>query len=150
MDRATGEVIRPYERARPGDLIHVDVKEFALIPPGGGWKVHGRAQTQPGRTRRDGQRRRQREARGTGRAGNAFVHSAVDDHSRLAHCEVHNDETAATTAGFLTRALASYANHAITVSEVLRVNGPAYRSTEWAHVNAAAGITTCRTQPYRP
>ena len=150
MDRVTGEVIRRYERDRPGDLVHVDVKKFALIPPGGGWKVHGRAQTQPGRTRLGGQRRQQREARGTGRAGYAFVHSAIDDHSRLAYCEVHDDETATTTAGFWTRALAFFATHAITVSEVLSDNGPAYRSIEWARVNAAAGITTRRTRPYRP
>jgi transposase len=67
MDRPTGEVIRRYERARPGELIHVDVKKLARIPPGGGWRVLGRA---PGRY-------------STGR-GYDYVHSAVDDHSRLA------------------------------------------------------------------
>jgi hypothetical protein len=69
VDRATAEVVRRYERDRPGDLVHVDVKKFALIPSGGGWKVHGRAHTQPGRWRREDQRRRERQARGAGKAG---------------------------------------------------------------------------------
>lgn len=149
MDRATGEVIR-YERDRPGDLLHVDVKKFGLIPPGGGWKVNGRAGFQTGRKQIEADRRQQRSRRGTGRAGYAFVHSAVDDHSRLAYSEVHDDETKATTVAFWTRAIAFYASHGITVTEVISDNGPAYRSTDWVRLNTDLGIAIRRTRPYRP
>jgi transposase InsO family protein len=148
MDRATGEVIR-YERENPGDLVHVDVKKFGLIPPGGGWRVNTR-KDRSGRKRIEADRRLQRSRRGTGRAGYAFVHSAIDDHSRLAYSEVHDDETTATTVGFWTRALAFYAEHGIRVREVISDNGPAYRSREWACTNSDVGITVRRTRPYRP
>jgi transposase InsO family protein len=149
MDRATGEVIR-YERERPGDLIHVDVKKFALIPPGGGWKVRGRAAThgRHGGVERDNQAARAR--RGTGKTGYAYVHSAIDDHSRLAYSEVHDDETTVTTIGFWIRAIAFYDTQGITVTEVISDNGPAYRSRDWARMNADLGITPLRTRPYRP
>jgi transposase InsO family protein len=150
MDRATGEVVRRYEPDHPGDLIHVDVKKFGLIPPGGGWKMHGRAGHQGGRRRLEADRRRQRAVRGSGKAGYAFVHSAIDDHSRLAYSEVHDDETTATTTGFWARAVAFFSGHGITVTEVLSDNGPAYRSGDWARANASLGITTRRTKPYRP
>jgi len=150
MDRATGEVIR-YERDHPGDLVHVDVKKFGLIPPGGGWKAHGRSTLMKSRTGREESRNAQAvRSRGSGRAGYAFVHSVVDDHSRLAYSEVHDDETSATTVAFWTRALAFYASHGIAITEVLSDNGPAYRSGDWARVNAEAGITVRRTRPYRP
>jgi transposase len=118
MDRATGEVIR-YERERPGDLVHVDVKKFGLIPPGGGWKILGRRAAENGRNHRQAQRRASRDFRGTGKAGYAFVHSAVDDHSRLAYSEVHDDETTATAIGFWARAREFYAAHGITIREVM-------------------------------
>ena len=69
MDRPTGRVIRRYEHRRPGDLVHVDVMKLGKVPPGGGWRVHGR-EARPGRHRK---------------VGYCFVHSAVDDHSRLAY-----------------------------------------------------------------
>lgn len=150
MDRATGEVVRRYERDQPGDLVHVDVKKFGLIPPGGGWKVRGRARSRAGRKRIEADRRQARADRGTGRAGYAFVHSAVDDHSRLAYSEVLDDERAATTAAFWARAITFYAAHGITIREVISDNGPAYLSRDWARVNADAGISTLRTRPYRP
>jgi len=150
MDRASGEPIRRYERERPGDLIHVDVKKFALIPPGGGWKVHGRAHARAGSWRQGKAHRAGWSRRGTGRPGYAYVHSAVDDHSRLAYSEVHDDETAATAVAFWTRAVAFYATHGITVREVLTDNGPCYHSTAWAHANATAGIKTRHTRRYRP
>lgn len=149
LDRATGEVIR-YERARPGDLVHVDVKKFGLIPPGGGWKVLGRGHQATTNQEAERANRRSRARRGTGRAGYAFVHSAIDDHSRLAYSEVHDDETTATTIAFWTRAIAFYATHGITVTEVISDNGSAYRSRDWAAANAHAGITVRRTRPYRP
>ena len=149
MDRATGEVIR-YEREHPGDLIHVDVKKFGVIPPGGGWKTHGRADTNAGRARRKVEHRRQTAARGVGKAGYTYVHSAIDDHSRLVYSEVHDDETAATTIAFWVRAVEFYASHGITVHEVLTDNGVAYRSNAWRSVNADLGVTVRFTRPYRP
>jgi transposase InsO family protein len=150
LDRATGEPVRRYERDAPGDLVHVDVKKFALIPPGGGWRVHGRSAVTRGRWLR-GQRNRAGWARrGTGRSGYAFVHSAVDDHSRLAYSEVHDDETAATAVGFWGRAVAFFADHGITVREVISDNGPCYLSRAWTASNADAGISTRRTRAFRP
>ena len=108
MDRATGEVIR-YERAHPGDLVHVDVKKFGLIPDGGGWKAHGRAGSHRTWRARNREHLGQVAARGTGRSGYAFVHSAIDDHSRLAYSEVHDDEKGATAAGFWARAARFFA-----------------------------------------
>jgi hypothetical protein len=90
LDRPTGQVIRRYERDRPGQLVHVDVKKLGRIPDGGGHKVLGR---QAGRATRNGM-------------GFDYIHSAVDDHSRLAYSEVHPDEKAATCADFLPRAAA--------------------------------------------
>jgi transposase InsO family protein len=149
MDRATGEVIR-YERARPGDLLHVDVKKFGLIPPGGGWKVLGRGDRSTTHDRSERANQRSHARRGTGKAGYAFVHSAIDDHSRLAYSEVHDDETTATVLAFWSRAVTFYARQGITVREVLSDNGPAYRSRDWARMNADLGITPLRTRPYRP
>jgi transposase InsO family protein len=150
MDRATGEVVRRYERERPGDLVHVDVKKFGLIPPGGGWKVRGRQEAERGRSRLASRRRSSRDRRGTGKAGYAYVHSAVDDRSRLAYSEVLDDETAATTAAFWGRAIAFFASHGVAVQEVISDNGPNYRSREWAAANAHAGVAVLRTRPYRP
>ena len=150
LDRATGEPVRRYERDHPGDLVHVDVKKFALIPPGGGWKVHGRSAASRGRWLR-GQRNRAGWARrGTGKPGYAYVHSAVDDRSRLAYSEVHDDETATTAVGFWTRAVAFYAAHGITIARVMSDNGPAYRSAAWREVNAEHAITVQHTKAYRP
>lgn len=147
MDRATGEVIR-YERANPGDLVHVDVKKFGRIPAGGGWKVHGRGFT--GSTKAARANAADQARRGTGKVGYTYVHSALDDRSRLTYSEVHDDETAATTTGFWIRAVDFFTAHGITVREVLTDNGPAYRSTDWAHLTTEQGIRHRRTRPYRP
>lgn len=150
LDKATGEPVRRYERDAPGDLVHVDVKKFALIPPGGGWKVHGRSAVSRGRWLR-GQRNRAGWARrGAGKPGYAYVHSAVDDRSRLAYSEVRDDETATTAAGFWARAIAFYAAHGITIARVMSDNGPAYRSAAWQQVNAEHAITVKHTKAYRP
>ncbi|MFC8789639.1 leucine zipper domain-containing protein [Streptomyces cinereoruber] len=96
LDRPTGTVIRRYERDRPGELVHVDVKKLGRIPDGGGHKALGRQAGRP--------------IRGM---GFDYVHSAVDDHSRLAYSEIHPDEKVATCAGFLTRAAAFFRSHGI-------------------------------------
>src|SRR5699024_1630740 len=93
-DRATAEPVRRYERSRPGELVHIDVKKLGRIPDGGGHKVLGRAAA------------RGNKAPGNQGRGTACIHTALDDHTRLAYSEILGDETAATCAGFLRRATA--------------------------------------------
>jgi transposase InsO family protein len=136
LDRPTGQVIRRYERDRPGELIHVDVKKLGRIPDGGGWRVNGR------------------EASPTSHRGHGYdyIHSAVDDHTRLAYSEIHTDEKADTCAGFLRRAADFYADHGIAgVERVLTDNAMAYRlSHAWKQALAEIGATGKRTRAYRP
>lgn len=137
MDRPTGRVIRRYERDRPGDLVHVDIKKLGKIPDGGGWKVHGR---KIGTKNNNGH--------GRHRVGYGFIHSAVDDHSRLAYSEILTNERGDTAAGFWTRAQGWFAEHGIEIREVLTDNGPCYRSRVF---NSTLGTIRHRfTQPYRP
>lgn len=148
LDRATGEVIR-YERDAPGDLVHVDVKKFGLIPAGGGWRVNGR-RDRTGKSQLEAQRRQAKARRGTGRAGYAYVHSAVDDRTRLAYSEVHDDETSATATAFLHRTIAFFAQHGITIRQVMTDNGAAYVSGHWAQAMTTQRIEHLRTRAYRP
>jgi transposase InsO family protein len=122
LDPMTGQVIRAskatairYERSRPGELVHMDVKKLGRIPDGGGWRAHGRA---AGRTSR----------RRATVVGYDYVHSLVDDHSRLAYSEVLPDEKGTTCAGFLTRAAAYFATHGIDrIDRVMTDNAWAYQ-----------------------
>ncbi|MEV3998686.1 IS481 family transposase [Streptomyces halstedii] len=136
LDRPTGTVIRRYERDHPGELIHVDVKKLGRIPDGGGHKVLGR---QAGRATRNN-------------VGFDYVHSAVDDHSRLAYSEIHPDEKVATCAGFLTRAAAFFHDQGIPrIERVLTDNAWAYRKgLAWKNALADLGATGKLTRPYRP
>ena len=135
MDRPTGRVIRRYERERPGELVHVDVKKLGRIPPGGGWRIHGR---------------RERPANKRG-LGYDFIHSAVDDHSRLAYSEVCADERGETAAAFWTRAAAFFAAHGIAVERVLTDNAFAYRhSTAFRAAISASGSVQRFIRPHRP
>jgi transposase InsO family protein len=135
LDRPTRTVVR-YERERPGELVHVDVKKQGRIPAGGGWRIHGR-------DRRAGSRK----LRGQ---GYDFVHAAVDDRSRLAYAEILTDERKETASAFMTRALGFFAERGITVERVLTDNGSCYRSGAFARVLAEAGVCHRRTRPYRP
>jgi transposase InsO family protein len=135
LDRPTRQVVR-YERDRPGELVHVDIKKQGRIPPGGGWRVHG-PQLRAGSRHHRGQ-------------GYDFVHAAIDDRSRLAYAEILPDERKETACGFMTRALRFYASHGIAVERVLTDNGSCYRSKDFARVLNAAGISHRRTRPYRP
>jgi transposase InsO family protein len=135
LDRPTRVVVR-YERERPGELVHVDVKKQGRIPAGGGWRIHGR-------DRRAGSRR----LRGQ---GYDFIHAAVDDRSRLAYAEILADERKETASAFMARAIGFFADRGITVERVLTDNGSCYRSKPFARVLAEAGIGHRRTRPYRP
>ena len=123
-----------YERSRPGELIHIDVKKLGVIAKGAGHRISG--------NRGPGQR-----ARG---AGWERVHVCVDDATRLAFVEVLPDEKARTAIGFLRRALAFYAAHGVKVEQLMTDNGPAYRSVAHAVACRALGIRHIRTRPYRP
>jgi transposase InsO family protein len=121
LDPITGQVVKAskstavrYERARPGELVHMDVKKLGRIPAGGG-RAHGRANRETTRDR-------------TGKVGYDFVHSLVDDHSRLAYCELLPDEKGPTCAGFLSRAAAYFAAHGIDrIERLMTDNAWAYR-----------------------
>jgi len=117
MDRPTGRVIRRNERGRPGELVHVDIKKLGRIPDGGGWRVLGKAH---GNRHNDGH--------GSTRTGYGFIHSAVDDHSRLDYSEILGDERKETAAGFWLRAQAWFSELGVEVEEVLTDNGSCYRS----------------------
>ena len=121
-----------YERANPGELIHIDVKKLVRIEKGAGHRVTGKRTSQ---------------ARG---AGWERVHVCVDDATRLAYVEVLSDEKARTAIGFMRRAIAFYSDHGITVERVMTDNGPAYLSAAHAIACRALGVRHIRTRPYRP
>ncbi|WP_168440132.1 helix-turn-helix domain-containing protein, partial [Mycolicibacterium chlorophenolicum] len=93
IDIRTGEPIRRYEYGQPGAMIHVDVKKLGNIPAGGGWRFVGRAQGGANRRLTPGKARNKYHHE---LIGHAFVHTVIDDHSRVAYAEIHDDETAAT------------------------------------------------------
>ena len=147
VDRATGEPIRRYEHPHPGDLLHVDVKKLGNIPDGGGWRFVGRPAGERNRQRTSGKPRSKHHSE---LMGHAFVHTVIDDHSRVAYAEIHDDETAATAVAVLQRAVAWFAERGVTVSRVLSDNGGAYKSFAWRDACRDLGITHKRTRPYRP
>jgi transposase InsO family protein len=133
-----------YERSRPGELVHIDVKRLARVKGGAGWRVGGRAQRHYNATFTDRAGKRRRTV------GYEYVHIAVDDYSRLAYAEVLPDEASASAIGFLRRAAAFYRRHGITVERVLTDNGSAYRSLMHAVACRQLGIKHIRSRPYRP
>jgi transposase InsO family protein len=138
VDLATRQALRRqalrYEHPRPGDLVHVDIKKLGRIPDGGGWKVLGR-QNRPNTHRG---------------SGYAFIHTAIDDHSRLAYSEILPDEQGATAAAFWARAHAWFATCGIGVSAILTDNGACYRSRAFNDLLADQNIRHRWTRPYRP
>ena len=132
-----------YERSRPGELVHIDVKKLGRIAGGAGWRVHGGAQHY-NRTFTDAHGHKRRTV------GFEYVHIAIDDHSRLAYAEVLPDEKALTAAGFLRRAVRFYRRYGIAIERVLTDNGPAYIATAHAIACRRLGIKHTRTRPYRP
>jgi transposase InsO family protein len=149
IDRMSGEPLRRYEHDHPGSLIHVDVTKFANIPDGGGHRFL---------TRQQGKLNARRTARRTGERGKnyrpaigtSYVHTVIDDHSRVAYAEICADERTDTAIGVLTRATAWFAQRGVTVERVLSDNGSCYRSHAWREACAELGITHKRTRPYRP
>jgi len=132
-DRTSGVVVR-YQRERPGELVHIDVKKLGRIPDGGGHRVHGRA----------------KGARGRG-IGYDYIHSAVDDRSRVAFSQILDDETATTAARFLVEAAGFFAEHGVRIQRVLTDNAKAYASSVvFAETAAGLGIRRKRTRRYRP
>jgi len=149
IDRVTGEPIRRYEHDHPGSLIHVDVTKFGNIPDGGGWRFVGVVQG-------DANRRATRERTGIKarkyhpKVGTCFVHTVIDDFSRVAYAEICEDEKAQTAVAVLHRANAWFAERGVNVERVLSDNGSCYRSFAWRDACAGLGITHKRTRPYRP
>jgi transposase InsO family protein len=133
-----------YERERPGELVHIDVKKLGRIQGGAGKRVRDgrRRHYQRTVTDRDGKRRNT--------VGWDYVHIAIDDCTRLAYAEVLGDEKASTAVAFLGRALAFYERHGITVERVMTDNGSAYRSAIHALACRALGLRHLRTRAYRP
>jgi transposase InsO family protein len=133
-----------YERARPGELVHVDVKQLGRIEGGAGKRVTAGIKRNPDRRRVD--------AAGIERKtiGWEYVHVAIDDHSRLAYAEVLPDQKATTAIGFLRRAVAFYRRYGIEVERLLTDNGSAYVSALHALACRRLGIRHLRTRPFRP
>jgi transposase InsO family protein len=145
-DPLTGAVIRAsrrsanrYEHPYPGALVHIDVKKLGRIPDGGGWKAHGRAATVAHKHKKV-------------LIGYDYVHTAIDDHSRLAYAEICPDETGATSAAFLGRAAAYFAAHGITsIERVITGNAFAYRkSAAFAQAVATLGARQKFIRPHCP
>jgi transposase InsO family protein len=132
-----------YERQRPGELIHIDVKKLGRIHNGAGHRVTGKRGRYTGsRTDAEGVRRQV--------VGWEYVHIAIDDATRLAYVEVLSDEKAVTAISFLRRAVKHFRSYGITVERLITDNGSAYRSTVHAIACRALGIRHLRTRPYRP
>ena len=144
LGRLGMEPVVRYERARPGELIHIDVKKLGRIQGGAGkyWRSEPRQHSRPTRTDAAGIRRRQ--------FGWEFVHVAIDDATRLAYVEVLADEKAVTAIAFLRRAVQHFSSYGITTERLITDNGAAYRSTVHAIACRALGIRHLRTRPYRP
>src|SRR5262249_43334221 len=136
------EPTQRYERERPGELIHIDVKKLGRIQGGAGHRVNGKRRYTGARTDAAGVRRLQ--------VGWEYAHIAIDDCTRLAYAEVLADEKAGTVVGFLRRAVAFFERHGIRVQQLLTDNGPGYRSIVHTIACRALGIRHIRTRPRRP
>lgn len=152
LDQATGLPVRKptpvrYQRALPGELVHVDIKKLGRIPDGGSWRVFGRGSSQHKRAMAATDRAARAGASPS--RGYVFLHHAVDDCSRFVYSEILTDERKETAAGFWTRAQAAFAGEGITVQAVMTDNGACYRSKDFT---AALGATIkhIKTRPYRP
>jgi transposase InsO family protein len=144
LGRVGLEPAQRYERQRPGELIHIDVKKLGRIQGGAGKRVRGGTHSHPNPSFID------RAGRRRNTVGWEYVHIAIDDCTRLAYAEVLGDEKAATAIAFLRRARAFYRRHGIEIEQLLTDNGSAYISIAHALACRALGIRHLRTRPYRP
>ena len=133
MDRPSGQVIRRIHTDRPGELVHIDVKKLGRIPPGGGWRVHGRGNV---------------AHHSKTNVGYDFIHSAIDAHTRLAFSEVLSNEKGPTCAGFFERAQAFFAAHGIGIEAVLTDNAKNYLGKDFTR--ALGTLEHRRIRPSRP
>ncbi len=133
MNRTSGRVVRRIETTRCGELVHVDLKKLARIPPGGGHRILGRS-----------------AAKGSTGMGYGHIHTAIDAHSRLAYSEFAGVENTVNCVAFRDRAVAWFADHGITIERILTDNGNGYRSHPWKQRCAELGIVHTRTKPYHP
>jgi transposase InsO family protein len=147
VDRVTGEPIRRYEHDHPGSLIHVDVKKLGNVPDGGGWRFVGRQQGRRNRFATPGTMKNKWR---NPKLGYAYIHTVLDDHSRVAYAEIHDDESKETAASVLRNAVSWYADRGVTVERVLSDNGSCYRSHLWRDTCTKLGLVHKRTRPYRP
>jgi transposase InsO family protein len=143
LGRLGMEPARRYERQRPGELIHIDVKKLGRIKRGAGKRIFGGSSHYTGSYTDAAGRVR-------GKAGWDFVHIAIDDATRLAYAEVLSDEKATTAITFLRRAVAFFERHGMTVERVMTDNGSPYRSAVHAIACRALGVRHLRTRPRRP
>ncbi|MFV0496090.1 DDE-type integrase/transposase/recombinase, partial [Mycobacterium sp.] len=141
IDRVAAEPIHRYEHDRPGSLIHVNVTKFGNTPNGGRHRFVGRQQ---------GLRHRAATSDREGTRNARYLHTVIDDHSRVAYVEMHTNEREDTAVGVLHRTVAWFAEHGVTVERVLSDNGSYYRSFAWSDACAKLGIVHKRTRPYRP
>jgi transposase InsO family protein len=135
LERRSGRTVRRIETTHPGELVHIDIKKQAKIPPGGGWRAHGRSKEHHG---------------GRHNMGYAYIHSAIDAYSRLAYSEIHDDETAITAVSFWRRARAFFASYGIDVERVMTDNGGCYLSKAFGVELVQAAIVHTRIKPYCP
>ena len=134
-DRATARPVIRYQRDRPGELIHVDVKKIAAIPDGGGWRLHGRGQAPTVKRSTTGYR---------------FIHTALDDRTRLVYSEILDNEQGVTAAAFWHRAVAWFETHGITCERVITDNGSCYKSGLWHRACHTTNTIVKKTRPRRP
>ena len=135
-DRATAEPVRRYQHDLPGDLIHVDVKKIAAIPDGGGHRTRGRGYTG--------------EHAVTRKVGYRFIHTALDDRTRLVYSEILDDEKAVTAAGLWKRAAAWFAERGVHCDRVITDNGSCYKAGLWHLACASTRTKVKKTRPRRP
>ena len=150
LDRATGEPIRRYEHEKPGDLIHVDVKKLGKVPDGGGWRYVGRQQGERNRSATVERTGAPRNKYRNPQIGICYLHTVIDDHSRVAYVEAREDETKETATEVLRNAVAWFGERGVTVQRVISDNGSCYKSKLWKKTCTDLGITAKKTRPYRP
>lgn len=150
IERVTGEPIRRYERDRPGEPLHMDVKKLGRVPDGGGWRYVGRQQGGRNRAATSARTGAPKSVHRQPLIGTCYLHTVIDDHSRVAYVEARDDETKQTAVEVLRNAVAWFAERGVTIERVLTDNGGCYRSHLWRETCHELGIVHKRTRPYRP